>query len=242
MKLRLIPPGEFFMTPQYRVRISKPFRLSAYETTVGQFRAFVGETKYRTDAESSGEGGVVRGRNGQDDRKPEYTWRQPDVAPGDDYPVGQLSWNDAAAFCHWLSGKEHRTYRLPTEAEWEWACRAGSEGAYSFGDDANELGDYAWYADNSDGKSHPVGRKKPNAWGLYDMHGNIAEYCQDWYADLPTGVRTDPKGPAQGDLRVIRSFGFIDSAEGMQSDARAAFAPAGSMFHFGFRVLCEAPD
>ena len=242
MKLRLIPPGEFFMTPQYRVRISKPFRLSACETTVGQFRAFVGETKYKTDAEASGRGGTVQDRNRQRVQKPEYTWLHPDVAQGDDYPIGQLSWRDCDKFCQWLSGKEHRTYRLPTEAEWEWACRAGSEGAYCFGDDAKELGDYAWYDENSDWKSHPVGQKKPNAWGLYDMHGNVAEYCQDWSADLPTGVRTDPGGPEQGRLRVIRSYGFIDPAAALQSDSRAAAGPAYSMFHFGFRVLCELPD
>jgi len=243
MKLRLIPPGEFFMTPQYRVRLSKPFRLSRYETTIAQFRAFVDESKYKTDAESSGLGGIVRDRNGQDSQKPEYTWRDPAVAQGDGYPVGQVSWRDADEFCKWLSRKENRTYRLPTEAEWDWACRAGSEGAYCFGDDVKELGDYAWYSDNSEGKSHPVGQKKPNAWGLYDMHGNIAEYCQDWYAeDLPTGVRTDPKGPAQSGIRVIRSYGFVDSADGLQSDSRAGYGPRGSMFHFGFRVLCELPE
>ena len=241
MKLRLIPPGEFFMTPQYRVRISKPFRLGRYETTIAQFRAFVAETKYKTDAESSGKGGLGRDRDNQDARGPEYTWLHPAVAQGDDYPIGQVSWHDAVEFCKWLSRKEGRTCRLPTEAEWEWACRAGSEGPYSWGDDPAQVGDYAWYHDNSGDRSHPVGQKKPNAWGLYDMYGNIAEYCEDWSADLPTGVPTDPHGPAQGDSRVIRSYGFIDSADGMQSDARASYGPRDSMFHFGFRVLCEAP-
>ncbi len=201
MKLRLIPPGEFFMTPQYRVRISKPFRLERVRDDRGPVPRLRGGNQIQ-----DGRGGLGRGRDwsgtatARDDQKPEYTWRHPDVAQGDDYPVGQLSWHDADKFCQWLSGKEHRTYRLPTEAEWEWACRAGSEGAYCFGDDAKELGDYAWYDENSDWKSHPVGQKKPNAWGLYDMHGNIAEYCQDWSADLPTGVRTDPKRAGAGRL------------------------------------------
>ena len=242
MKLRLIPPGEFFMTADYRVRISRPFRLGTYETTVGQFRAFVRGNGYRTDAEASGAGGWVMDVNQQSVQKPEYTWRHPDVARGDDYPVGQVSWQDAVAYCRWIGRKENATYRLPTEAEWEWACRAGSEAAYSFGDDPKELGDYARFGDNSGWKSHPVGLKKPNAWGLFDMHGNICEYCQDWYGDLPSGARTDPKGPPSGDFRVIRGYGFVDSADGLQSNQRAAYDPTGSMFHYGFRVVREVPE
>ncbi len=242
MKLRLIPPGEFFMTPQYRVRISKPFRLSACEATIAQFRAFVDETGYKTDAEVSGKGGVDVDVNHQTERKPEYTWRHPDVAQGDDYPVGQVSWHDAVAFCEWLSRKERRTYRLPTEAEWEWACRAGSAGVYYFGDDPKDLDDYAWYAENSGMKSHPVGQKKPNNWGLYDMLGDCCNYCQDWFAPLPHDTATDPQGPADGRFRVIRSCGFIASGEKIHVSRRAAFAPRDSMVHYGFRVLCEAPD
>ncbi len=242
MKLRLIPPGEFFMAPQYRVRISKPFRLAAYATTVAQFRAFVRETNYKTDAEVSGKGGVTMDLNRQTQRKPENTWRAPDVAQGDDYPVCQVSWHDAVAFCDWLSRKEQRTYRLPTEAEWEWACRAGSSSVYYFGDDPKDLDDYAWYSENSGWKSHPVGLKKPNNWGLYDMLGNSCNYCQDWFAALPHGTATDPRGPADGRFRVIRGGGLVAEAEALHVNRRAAFSPLGSMFHFGFRVLCEAPD
>ena len=104
-------------------------------------------------------------------------------------PVEKVSWEDAVAFCRKLSEKEGRTYRLPTEAEWEYACRAGSQTKWSFGDDDSALKEYAWYLDNADSTTHPVAQKKPNAWGLYDMHGNVWEWCQDWYGDVPTRQR-----------------------------------------------------
>ena len=119
----------------------------------------------------------------------------------DEHPVVNVSWNDALAFCRWLSKKEGKICRLPTEAEWEYACRAGSTTRYCFGDDASDLGEYAWYGANSDRKTHPVGTKKPNAWGLYDMHGNAWEWCADGYdaeyyekspTDDPTGPATEP--------------------------------------------------
>jgi serine/threonine protein kinase/formylglycine-generating enzyme required for sulfatase activity len=243
MKLRLIPPGDYWMTAKYRVRITKPYRIGTCEVTVGQFREFVRETNYRTDAEASGNGGLVMDRQRESIRKPEYTWLHPDVSQGDDYPIAQLSWHDAVEFCKWLSRKEKVTCRLPTEAEWEWACRAGTTTAYHFGDDAGALGEYGWSEENSGWKSHPVGRKRPNAWGLYDMHGNVCEYCHDHCDDdLPDGYRTDPQGPTRGSVRVVRSYSFADPAENLESTARAGMVPTGSMFHFGFRAVYELPE
>jgi formylglycine-generating enzyme required for sulfatase activity len=228
------------MAPDYQVTLSRPYRVGAHEVTVGQFRAFVRATGYKTDAETSGLGGLVR-VNGTNDRKPEYTWAHPSVAPGDDHPVGQLSWNDAVAFCRWLSKEEGRVYRLPTEAEWEWACRAGSLAAYHFGDDPAALPDHAWFADNSGDRTHPVGLRKPNAWGLFDTHGNVTEYCSDWVADSPpTGRATDPPGPAKGSFRRLRGGAYIATADGVAAArAKGWYSPHGSMFHFGFRVVCE---
>jgi uncharacterized protein (TIGR03067 family) len=238
MKMRLIPPGKFPMTADSSVTISKPFLIGAHEVTVRQFRAFVDETGYKTDAEKAGKGEAQK-IAGERQVGPEFTWRHKDVAQGDDYPVGQVTWNDAAAFCEWLSRKEKMTYRLPTEAEWEWACRAGSLTAYHFGDDPAGLGEYAWSAANSGDKSHPVGSRKPNAWGLFDTHGNVAEHCLDWFEELGRGRAVDPRGPASGTRRVIRGYSFIDPPLLLTANQRTHADPAFSMHHFGFRVVCE---
>ena len=109
-----------------------------------------------------------------------------------------VSWDDASAFCKWLSKKTGKTVVLPTEAQWEYACRAGSKTRFSFGDKDSDLGDYAWYSDNSGGMTHPVGQKKPNAWGLYDMHGNAWQWCSDSYGPYAAADKTDPTGPKDG--------------------------------------------
>jgi formylglycine-generating enzyme required for sulfatase activity len=111
-------------------------------------------------------------------------------------------------------------YRLPTEAEWEYACRAGTTTKYSFGDSESELGEYAWYRANSGNTTHPVGGRKPNAWGLYDMHGNVKEWCQDWYEDYPSGPVTDPTGAASGSRRVLRGGSFFVQSSYVRSATR----------------------
>jgi len=162
---------------------------------------------------------------------------------GSKFPVEQVSWDDAVEFCKKLSVKTGKTVRLPTEAEWEYACRAGSNARFCFGDDDSELGGYAWYGDNSDGKTHPVGEKKPNVFGLYDMHGNILEWCRDWYAksyESPTNV--DPIGPDSGTDRVLRGgcWGVIPAL--CRSAFRNARTPKIRSFNFGFRVVVSGVE
>ena len=223
MKLKLIPAGEFLMgspdsasyagedeKPQHRVRITKPFCLGVHEVTLGQYERVMGNHFKKSGLDAS---------------------------------VDAVSWDDAQEFCRKLTEladekEAGRRYRLPTEAEWEYACRAGSAGMYSYGDDESRLDDYAWYSQNSDRKTHQVGQKKPNAWGLYDMHGNVSEWCADWYdsgyyANSPTD---DPAGPATGSKRVVRDGGWTDFGRGCRSASRHR-SPAGDRFDaHGFRV------
>jgi formylglycine-generating enzyme required for sulfatase activity len=156
-------------------------------------------------------------------------------------PVGNVLWKSALEFCQALSQRDGREYRLPTEAEWEYACRAGSTGAWCFGDHEEKFGDYAWYNANSydvnnDGETHPVGQKKPNAWGIYDMHGNSSEWCEDWYGDYPKGPTTDPVGPKIGASRVSRGGSWLDNAEDCRSAKRDWVEPDKPHDAMGLRV------
>jgi len=142
-------------------------------------------------------------------------------------PVEQVSWEDCQTFIRKLGEKvPGYTFRLPTEAEWEYACRAGSSSEYCYGDDAGGLGEYAWYDGNSGSKTHPVGEKKPNAWGLYDMHGNVWEWCQDWYGNLDSNAATDPVGPSSGSYRVLRGGSWYDDAALCRSASRSSVDPS----------------
>ena len=129
-----------------------------------------------------------------------------------------------------------RDIRLPTEAEWEYACRAGTTTAYSFGDNSNRLGDYAWYSGNSGRKTHPVGQKNANAWGLYDMHGNVWEWCQDWKGDYPTSDQVNPAGPESGSHRVLRGGSWLDAPRYFRCADRDWLTPGNSNDYNGFRV------
>ena len=145
---------------------------------------------------------------------------------GFDVPVRRVRYHDAKAYCAWQTQREGITYRLPTEAEWEYACRAGSTGKYCFGDDEGEFGEYAWYAENSEGVTHDVGTKKPNAWGLYDMHGNVWEWCADWY-DMHyyrESPRQNPKGPNnKAWSRVVRGGSWGNPQVGVRHSAGPLF-------------------
>ena len=225
--------------PQHRVRITKPFYLGTYHVTRGQFRQFVADTGYKTDAEK----GEKPGAYGWDpDKKAfgfneKYSWRNAGFEQTDEHPVINVSWNDAVEFCKWLSKKESKTYRLPTEAEWEYACRAGTTTRYYSGDDPETLAkvgnvadaaakaqfpDWKFTIKANDGYvfTAPVGKFKPNAFGLYDMHGNAWQWCADWYGAeyYAKSPADDPTGPDTGDVRVLRGGSWGSGPD----DARSA--------------------
>jgi formylglycine-generating enzyme required for sulfatase activity len=159
---------------------------------------------------------------------------------GSNLPMDEASWNDAMAFCRKLTERERAAgrlpegyaYALPTEAQWEYACRAGSRQ-----DDANDLDERAWYKKTSAGTTHSVGTKRPNAWGLYDMQGNVREYCLDWFGTYPGGTLADYAGPETGDYRVCRGGGWADSAGSCQPSSRGYRSEGRREEHLGFRIV-----
>lgn len=211
--------------PQHQVVITKPFRMGATEVTIGQFKKFTAAAGYQTEAEKAA---------GNDAKA--QTYLNPGYPVTDDSPASVVTWNDAAAYCEWLSRQEKTVYRLPTEAEWEYACRAGTTTPYSFGSDNRHLSKSAWYG-QPDGQAHTVAKKKPNAFGLYDMHGNIQEWCQDvyveqWYENSPAN---DPVNLQPGSSRVFRGSSWNSNAASCRSAFRFGFHPASRFNTFGFR-------
>ncbi len=228
MKLVLIEPGEFMMgsphsdndascdeKPEHRVRITRPFYLGVFPVTQAEYERIMGTnpSRFRGDPKR---------------------------------PVENVSWHDTVEFCRRLSalpqekGSGHM-YRLPTEAEWEYACRAGTTTRYYFGDDNGALSEYAWFRENSKGQTHPVGQKKPNAWGLYDMYGNVSELCADWYGDDYYGrsPSKNPIGPSSGDCRVARGASWATWGRVPCSAFRCVgFVPDHRDDDAGFRVAC----
>jgi len=193
--------------PQHEVTITKPFYLQSTQVTQGQWQKVIGDN-------------------------PSYFKKC-----GDDCPVENVSWDNAQDFIKKLNEKEKSDkYRLPTEAEWEYVCRAGTATEFSFGDDADKLDDYAWYDTNSEDKTHPVGQKKPNPWGLYDMPGNVFEWCQDWYGHYPSNPVVDPKGPDNGKSRVLRGGSWHGYARRIRSAYRFSNLPGSPNDLIGFRV------
>jgi formylglycine-generating enzyme required for sulfatase activity len=163
----------------------------------------------------------------------------PSEFAGRNNPVENVSWDDAQEFIKKLNQKEGgNKYRLPTEAEWEYAARAGTTSVYSFGDDAEALGRYAWYDSNSSDATHPVGQKEPNGWGLYDMHGNVWEWVQDWYDEkyYSGSPGTDPRGPSSGSFRVNRGGSWDADASGCRSADRNGNTPGNRICDLGFRL------
>ena len=242
MQLAAIPPGEFLMGgheppnellrvfdfepkmvrdefPQHPVRINRPFWLGVYPVTVREYRQVMG-TVPRLLQGFLGLFGEVR------------------------LPVTNVTWDEAQEFCRRLSelpvekAADH-VYRLPTEAEWEYACRAGTTTRFSFGDDPAKLGGYAWWSENAGKKAHPVGQKKPNSWSLFDMHGNVWEWCGDWHARgyYSRSPRDDPPGPHSGENRVVRGGSWHSINPGyFRSASRAHYLPDRRLSYVGLRV------
>jgi formylglycine-generating enzyme required for sulfatase activity len=239
MKFVLIPAGKFLMGspeeepgrsgdegPQHPVSLTNAFYLGLTEVTQGQWRTIMDDN--------------------------------PSRFRGSDLPVENVSWDDCQEFLRRLNEREKTDrYRLPSEAEWEYACRAGSSTRFSFGEDVGssatvdklryyfgdqggELDSYAWYGNVSGNQTHPVAQKKPNAWGLYDMHGNVAEWCADWYGPYPNSDVTDPTGPPQGTLRVLRGGSYGFDSWSVRSARRDSRPPQSRSDHYGLRVALRA--
>jgi formylglycine-generating enzyme required for sulfatase activity len=222
--------------PLHRVRISRAFYMGRYEVTQEQWEKVMG--------------------------------KNPSAFKGPKNPVENVSWDECQEFLKRLNQrtphpnplpegegvssvpsptgrgmKGEGTFRLPTEAEWEWACRAGTRTRFCSGDADAGLGEYAWFDANSGNTTHPVGKKQPNAWGLYDMHGNVWEWCEDWYDKYPKGWRpnADPTGPATGSRRVWRGGSWFGNPENCRSSYRVRNVPAFGVAGRGLRVVavCE---
>ena len=225
MLLVPIPAGEFQMgSPEsdseayeetgHLVKITKPFYLGVCEVTQQQYEKVMG----------------VRPWEGKQN-----------VKEGADYSAVYVSHDDAVEFCRRLSKQEGVEYHLPTEAEWEYACRGGTTTVFSFGDDASRLVQYGWYHNNAWGigekYAHRVGQKLPNRWGLYDMHGNVWEWCQDWYGSYGRQqVVSNPMGPAQGNRRVVRGGSFLSHLSNLRSANRLHNLPVNRNVDTGFRA------
>jgi formylglycine-generating enzyme required for sulfatase activity len=286
MELAWIPAGEFqmgsrvpaaetakqFQTvashfvsehPLHPVRITQAFYLGVHEVTIGQFRLFVDSQGHITQAEAEGRGGIGWDEKWRKGR--EFSWRYGGWKVTDNHPVANVSWNDAVAFCGWLSRKEGRSYRLPTEAEWEYACRANTDTLFYHGDNVEDLVKFGNVPDadakqklqnprsvrSRDGYafSAPVGQYEANAFGIHDMHGNVWEWCWDaysetYYATFLPEVATDPKGPdpVGTATRVLRGGSWSDHPLLCRSAARKEYEKTGFLYNYGFRVVCEVPQ
>ena len=237
MELVLIPAGSFKMGspdnevgrfgsmegPVHRVRITRAFYMGKHEVTQEVWEKVMGTN--------------------------------PSVSNGAKNPVEEVSWDDCQEFLKKLNALPHPSplppgegarvrdlFRLPTEAEWEWACRAGTKMQFCSGNADATLADYAWFDANSGSTPHPVGAKKPNAWGLFDMHGNVWEWCGDWYDDYPHGWKpqVDPTGPATGSFRVLQGGSWGNNPRGCRSSTRGGDLPAYGDDNLGFRVVVVA--
>lgn len=270
-----IPAGEFSMGadsgdvplefrsceyPVHTVVLTDELLMAQAEVTVKQFRKFVDATAYLTDAERDGTGcNSLNPTTGQVQRLSETTWRNPGFAQSDNHPVVCVSWKDASSYCAWMSAKHSRVFRLPTEAEWEYACRSGSRSMFHTGATAASLQgsanirDRAFHqvfptaesaADWDDGFAFtaPVGSHAPNAFGLHDMHGNAGEWCSDWFDPeyYQSSEKINPAGPMlPRSWHVVRGGSWYNSAPGCRSSGRHDGIETAASTTNGFRVVLE---
>ncbi len=254
--------------PYHREKIRRAFYLGMYPVTRGQFREFIKKTGYKTSAEKEDSFGETGAPDWSNPKAPHYfewhkdwSWRKTGFPQTDDHPVINVSWKDAVAFCHWLSRKEKKTYRLPTEAEWEYACRAGTTTRYSFGDTQERLAEFANVADAAAKKERPdfyftikandgfvftspVGHYRPNAFGLFDMHGNVSQWCADVFENdyYERSPETDPPGPFDDtgfESRSARGGTWASGAWACRSSIRISKDPDDRESWLGFRVARE---
>lgn len=229
--------GEADEKPVHEVCVDD-YYIGKTEVTVGQFRRFVDATSYRTEAETGDGCYVYNGSNWNKER--DKNWRNPGFRQADSHPVACVSWNDAGAFIGWLDKNSSQQVRLPTEAEWEYAARSGGKNEKWAGtSNESSLGSYVWYSSNSGKRTHPVGEKQPNGLGLYDMSGNVWEWCQDWYGDKYYGQssRNNPQGASTGSDRVIRGGGWGGNARLARAANRFRGGPGFRDFGLGFRLV-----
>ncbi len=202
-----------FQRLKFPVTLTRDFWIGKYEVTQGEFLAVMG-------------------------RNPSH------FTNGLNYPVEKVSFLDASNYCAKVTQQERSAgrlpdgfvYRLPYEAEWEYACRAGATNQFHFGDNPDQAEAYAWTGENSDAMTHPVGQKQPNVWGLHDTHGNVWEWCLDWFAPYPAAPVTDPTGPAGGKYKLFKGGGWNQDAQFGKASSRFMMSPSNGIHFVGFRL------
>ncbi len=207
-----------FQRIKFPVTLTRDFWIGKFEVTQGEFLSIMG-------------------------RNPSH------FTNGLDHPVEKVSFLEASNYCAAVTQRERTAgrlpdgfvYRLPYESEWEYACRAGSSAAFGFGDSADAAGDFAWTGENAEQRTHAVGQKQPNAWGLHDTHGNVWEWCLDWFAPYPAAPLTDPTGPVSGKYKLFKGGGWNQDAQFGKASSRFMMSPSNGIHFVGFRIVLAQP-